>query len=389
MTPLDAFFVNTEFKGQLMTIKEVNSKAKKKKFLDTARVIYKDDPVWVCPLDSDVEAVFDPAKNNFHKDGKCVRWILSDQNGKLIGRIAAFINNKKAYNYEKPTGGIGFFECIDNKQAAFILFDTAKNWLIKNGMQAMDGPINFGENDNFWGLLIEGFTSPSYGMNYNHGYYLTFFENYGFKTLYAQITNHLDIVKPFPERFYKIAKWVTQKPGYVFKNLRVKEIDKFAADFMEIYNDAWKDFENFVPINDDTILESFNKMKPLMDENLIWFAYVNGEPASFLLVLPDANPMIKPLKGKLHLLGKLIFLYKKWQGVSRMRAIVMGTKQKFQNHGLESGLFITLGEYVLPLNQYTELELSWVGDFNEKMIAMHKAMGAVFGKKHLTMRCIF
>jgi hypothetical protein len=130
-------------------------------------------------------------------------------------------------------------------------------------------------------------------------------------------------------------------------------------------------------------------MKPIMDENLIWFAYVNGEPSSFLIVLPDANPMIKPLKGKLNLIGKLKFVYKKWRGVSRMRAIVMGTKQKYQNHGLESGLFITLGEYVLPLNQYTELELSWVGDFNEKMLAMHNAMGAVFGKKHLTMHYIF
>ena len=126
-----------------------------------------------------------------------------------------------------------------------------------------------------------------------------------------------------------------------------------------------------------------------MDENLIWFAYVNGEPASFMIILPDANPMIKPLKGKLDLIGKLIFVYKRWKGVSRMRAIVMGTKKKYQNHGLESALFISLGEYVLPLNQYTELELSWVGDFNEKMIAIHQAMGAVFGKKHLTMRCVF
>jgi hypothetical protein len=372
-----------------MTITEVTNKATQKAFLEVARIIYKNDDVWVCPLDNDIEAVFDPAKNHFHQHGKCTRWILRDENGQLIGRIAAFINDKKAFNYEQPTGGIGFFECIDNKQAAFLLFDTAKKWLSENGMQAMDGPINFGENDNFWGLLVEGFTSPSYGMNYNPPYYQALFEDYGFKTLYAQITNHLDVLKPFPERFYKIAKWVIQKPGYEFRHFRTKEIEKFAADFIEIYNDAWQDFENFVPITYTTILESFNKMKPIMDENLILFAYVNGEPASFNIVLPDANPMIKPLKGKLNLWGKLMFVYKKWRGVSRMRAIVMGTKQKFQNHGLESGLFVTLGEYVLPLNQYKELELSWVGDFNDKMIAMHKATGAVFGKKHLTMRYMF
>ena len=137
-----------------------------------------------------------------------------------------------------PPAGWAFLNVLMMKKAAFLLFDTAKAWLKENGMRAMDGPINFGENDNFWGLLVEGFTHPSYGMNYNPPYYRAFFENYGFTTLYSQITNHLEVHKPFPERFYKIAKWVTQKPGYEFTHLKVKEIDKFAADFMEIYNDA-------------------------------------------------------------------------------------------------------------------------------------------------------
>lgn len=372
-----------------MKLTEVTSKADKKAFLDVARIIYENDNNWVCPLDNDIEAVFEPAKNNFHTHGQATRWILRDNTGTLIGRVAAFINQKKAYNYEQPTGGMGFFECVNDKQAAFLLFDTAKAWLQAKGMQAMDGPINFGENDNFWGLLVEGFTPPSYGMNYHLPYYRAFFEAYGFVTQYEQITNHLDVRKPFSERFTKIANWVIKKPGYSFKHLKVSEIDSFAADFLEIYNDGWQDFENFVPINQATIIESFGKMKAIMDEKLIWFAYVNNEPASFIVILPDANQMIKPLNGKLNLLGKLIFVYRRWRGVSRMRAIVMGTKQKYQNHGLESALFIKLKEYVLPLKQYDELELSWVGDFNEKMLAIHAAVGATFGKRHLTMRCKF
>lgn len=372
-----------------MIITEVKDKASKKAFLNLARTLYKDDKNWVCPLDNDIEAVFDPAKNNFHQDGKCTRWILADDNGKIIGRVAAFINNKKAYHYEQPTGGMGFFECINDKKAAFLLFDTAKKWLQDNGMQAMDGPINFGENDNFWGLLVEGFTHPSYGMNYNFPYYRAFFEDYGFKTLYEQITNHLDVNKPFSERFTKIANWVIKKPGYDFRHFEIKKMEKFAADFIEIYNDAWQDFENFVPITQATIAESFKKMKPLMDEKLIWFAYIDDEPAAFVIILPDANQMLKPVNGKLDLIGKLKFLYYRRKGVSRMRAIVMGTKQKYQKHGLESAIFIKLKEYVLPLKQYDELELSWVGDFNEKMIAIHAAVGATFGKKHLTMRCTF
>jgi len=372
-----------------MTITEVSSPKEEQAFLDLVRKIYADDPNFICPLDKDVEANFHPETNSFFQHGSCIRWILSNEKGEHIGRIAAFINDKKAYQHEVPTGGIGYFECIDDQQAANLLFDTAKAWLSNKGMKAMDGPINFGENDTFWGLLVEGFTAPSYGMNYHKPYYHALFKNYGFEKEYEQITNHLDLRIPFPERFTKIAEWVAGKEGYRFEHLKVSEFDRFADDFMEIYNDAWKGFENFVPLNKDIVMDSFRKMKLIMDEKLIWFAYVNNEPVSFVVILPDANQLIKSFNGKLGLWQKIQFVYNKWKGVRRMRAVVMGTKIAFQKHGLESALFIKLKNYVIPKNQYDELELSWVGDFNDKMIAIHQATGATFGKRHLTMRKIF
>ncbi|QJD97938.1 GNAT family N-acetyltransferase [Mucilaginibacter robiniae] len=375
-----------------MIITEVTDRVTKIKFLDTARYIYQQylhDTNWICPLDNDIENVFDPKKNNFFQFGTATRWLLTSDSGQPLGRIGAFINEKKAYQNDQPTGGVGFFECVQDQQAANKLFDTARQWLQQHGMKAMDGPINFGENDMFWGLLVEGFMPQSYGMNYHPSYYKNLFEQYGFETMYEQITNHIDAHKPFPERFTKIANWVIQKPGYEFKHLEPAQIEDFAADFMEIYNDAWQDFDKFVPIQKQTILKSFQQMKAIMDKNLIWFAYVNQEPAAFIVVLPDANQMIKTLNGKLNLIGKLKFLYHKWKGVNRMRAVVMGTKNKYQKHGLESAMFIKIKEYVLPLKQYDEMELSWVGDFNDRMLALHQATGATFGKKHATMRYIF
>ena len=372
-----------------MQIIEVSNPSLKNNFLNVPKILYKQDPNWICPLDSEIENVFNPQKNNFFTHGKCTRWVLKDSAGTLIGRVAAFINDKKAHGYEQPTGGMGFFECIDDQKAAFLLFDTAKNWLSENGMKAMDGPINFGENDSFWGLLVDGFTPPSFGMNYNFPYYQKFFEAYGFETAYEQITNHINLTIPFPERFTKIANWVRKKPGYTFEYFDKRNADKYISDLMEIYNDGWQDFQNFVPIKKKTLQESFKSMEPIMDEHLIQFAYFNGEPASFVVLIPDANQMIKGFDGKLGLMQKLQFAYRRWKGVNRMRAIVMGTKPKYQKNGLESVLFIQLGEYVLPKNQYKELELSWVGDFNDKMLAIHQATGATFGKKHLTMRKIF
>jgi hypothetical protein len=372
-----------------MQILPVNDAKSRKEFLEVPKILYKNDPNYIAPLDGDIEGIFDLKKNPFFKHGKSTRWVLKDDSGRLIGRVAAFINEKKAFQYDQPTGGMGFFECINDKNAAYTLFDTAKNWLTDQGMKAMDGPINFGENDSFWGLLVEGFTPPSYGMNYNFPYYQAFFEDYGFKKEYEQITNHLQIRNPFPERFTKIANWVANKPGYTFEHFDKKNAEKYVNDLMEIYNDGWQDFDNFVPIKKETLLESFKKMEAIMDEKLIWFAYLNGEPASFVVIVPDANQLIRGFNGKLGLVEKLKFVYRRYKGVNRMRAIVMGTKTTYQRHGLESALFIKLKEYVLPLNQYDELELSWVGDFNDKMLAIHQATGATFGKRHLTLRKVF
>jgi hypothetical protein len=257
-------------------------------------------------------------------------------------------------------------------------------------MEAMDGPINFGENDNFWGLLVDGFTHPGIGMNYNPPYYKDFFEKYGFITYYTQVSNHLDITKPIPERFAKIANWVAQKDGYKFEHLRVNELDKYAGYFIEVYNDAWQFHENFTPMQQQTVRESFEKIKPIVDERLIWFAHVDGEPAAFVVVLPDVNQIFKHLKGKTNTLAKLKFLYYKWIGtINRLRVVILGVKPKFQKLGLESALIMKLHKIVTSMKHYKEVELSWVGDFNPKMRALHESIGAVKGKEHHTMRYWF
>lgn len=371
-----------------MNIVEVTNPALASQFIDLPKSLYKNDPNWICPLDNDIKAVFDPSLNNFYNHGVCTRWVVKDDDGKIIGRIAAFINNEKAYKYEKPTGGLGFFECINNKQAAFLLFDTAKAWLKAKGMQAIEGPINFGENDKYWGLLIEGFIPPGMGMNYNPPYYIDFFDSYGFTKKYDQITNYLDLTVPFTERFTKIADWVMKKPGYGFKHFETAHFDKFAADFAEVYNDAWSEFENFMPIKYETIKESFRQMKPIVDEKIIWFAYYNDEPIAFVLALPDINPILKKVNGKLNLWGKLkFFWYQKTTTPERLRMIIMGCKKKYQNKGIESALVRCLQLEVMPRGTVKGVELAWVGDFNDKMMAIHEATGAKKEKVHRTYVC--
>jgi hypothetical protein len=371
-------------------IVETKTSSHEKAFINLPRKLYKQDPSWVCTLDSDIRSIFDPRKNTFFHHGDCKRWIAIDTKGETIGRIAAFINYQKTKGYPDPAGGIGFFECVKDDEIARQLFQAAGEWLRANGMKAMDGPINFGENDKFWGLLVEGFQSPSYGMNYNPPYYIDFFESFGFQKLYDQYTNVLKVDKPMPERFTRISDWVMKKDEYRFKCFSPSRKEKYFRDFQEVYNDAWNGFDNFVPIELETIRESFRQMEPIMDERIIWFAYHNDQPIAFILCLPDVNQLLKPLHGKMHSLNKLRFVwYRKRNTIERIRIIVMGCKQKFQNRGIESALIRCLQNEVLPRHTVKEVELAWVGEFNKKMIALHEATGAVRSKVHRTYRYYF
>ncbi len=374
-----------------MNIIIVENNKTKQEFLNLARKIYKGNSAWTCPLNVEIEGIFDPEKNRFFNHGTASLWILNDSSGETIGRIAAFIDQSKANLWDQATGGIGFFECIDKQEAANLLFNTAKNWLAEQGIEAMDGPINFGENQNHWGLLVDGFMHQAYGMQYHQPYYQKLFEQFGFRTFYKQYSWHLDLTIPFPERFWNIAERVVKRPGVVCRHFRFDNKKKFVDDLIEIYNSTWETFkEDSTAMNADDLLNTLDDARDIIEEEFIWFVYKDNEPAAFFVMFPDANQIIKHLNGKLNLLNKIKFAWlKKQKTITRTRALVMGVKPKFQRLGLESAIFWQLRDVFSKKPHYTEIELSWVGDYNPRMIRLYETTGAKPAKTHITYRYLF
>ncbi|HDR67756.1 MAG TPA: GNAT family N-acetyltransferase [Bacteroidaceae bacterium] len=374
-----------------MRIAEVSNRKTQKDFHNVARIIYKNDPVWICPLDKEIEAIFNPDKNIFFNHGEATRWVLYDNSNQLIGRVAAFIDRNMAYKQYVPAGGMGFFECINNTEAAFRLFDTAKIWLAERGMEAMDGPINFGEVDKYWGLLVEGFTHPSYEIAYNHPYYQQLFESYGFKTFYKQEGFHLDIKKPLPERFMKIAEWISKKPGYEFLHFDWGQSEKFVKDFVTVYNEAWASFkENFEPLRTEYIKKTMTKAKAIMDPEFIWFAYHEGKPIAIYLMFPDVNMILKHLNGRLDIPSLIKFLIlKRRKTITRARGVLMGVIPAYQGLGIESAFIMQLVKVMERKSHYKEIEFSWVGDYNPKMRKIFISVGSVSAKHYITYRYLF
>lgn len=369
---------------------EITTAAHRKEFINFPKKLYKDDPNWVCPLDSTIESVFDTEKNPAFRHGEATRWILIDDNVITIGRVAAFIDRVRSQANRQPTGGFGFFEVTESREAAFMLFDTVRKWLADRGMKAMDGPINFGENDNFWGLLVDGFTQPGFGMPYNKKYYRQFFDDYGFRIYFEQYSYHKDIgsVEVFPERFMKIAEWISKRPGYSYHHFEFRRQDKFVADMAEVYNATWAVFkEDFTPLDPALLRGTLRQAKAFIDEDLIWFAYHNEKPVAFFVIFPDLNQIIRYFNGRLTPWNIIRFLwFRSTHKMTRMRALVAGVHPSYQNSGIESAIFLKLFNVFRKKKYYKELELSWVGDFNPKMISIYEALGGVRAKTHMTFR---
>ena len=354
-----------------MYIQEVKDKKQVQDFLQVPHTIYKEYSNWIPHLENDIEAVFDPAKNKFFAVGEATRWVLYNNDNIAIGRVAAFINRQLAFTYEHPVGGMGFFESVNDKDAAFLLFDTAKQWLEERDMHAMDGPVNFGEKDKFWGLLVDGFhTPPPYQLNYNPPYYQALFEAYGFQNYYEQYVYGLDSDTQVPPLVHRNFDRLTKTHGYHFCTMDMKQPEKFAFDFMTIYNEAWRDVhKHFKPMTIEEARQIFESMKAVLDPALVVFAYHNDRPIATFVGIPELNEIFRFVNGKLNLIGKLKFLYHKHRKtIKTVYGIVFGIVPEYRNKGVESGLILTVQKSVMAKKTYSDMYIAWIGDFNPKMI---------------------
>jgi len=376
-----------------MKIKEVVSKEDRMEFLCLPLKLYKDLPQWIRPMDKDIEAVFDPEKNKSFRSGECARWILQNDNGKTIGRVAAFYDRKISIKgNDQPTGGLGLFECINDQSAAFLLFNQCKQWLQSKGMEAMDGPVNFGSRERWWGLLIEGYDlEPNYQCNYNPPFYKNFFEAYGFQVYFYQLTFGRKVNGPIDEKLYEKAKLTAKNPAYRFDYLRKKDWGTLAEKIRKVYNQAWANRGEIPELTEAQAKLIVKQMKPIMDEKLVWFGYYENEPIAFFLSLPEVNQIFKHLNGKLDLVGKLKFLWHSWRKTTRKAfGVLFGVVPAHQGKGVDGAIIESFR--ILHQEKYTryeDYEMNWIGDFNSKMIRVCEQIDAAIVKRHATYRKLF
>ena len=364
-------------------VRAVTGKKDLKTFIRVPRRIYKNDPNWIEPLLFERKEAFS-SKNPFFKHAIWQAWVAY-RDGEPVGRITAQIDDLHQQRYGNKTGFFGLIEAPDDPEVFSALFNTAENWLRDKGMQQIVGPFNLGINQEI-GILVEGFDTPPCVMTtHSAPYYGAAIEACGYQRAQDALAYQLDI------HTYTSPAYMHDLIGRNADRVTVRELDpkNKDADFgamQDIFNDAWQDNWNFVPFTEEEFKTVGKELLMVVPHDFIQIAEIDGEPAAFIVLLPDINSAIADLKGRLLPFGWAKMLWRlKVRFPKTCRIPLMGVRKKYQNTIFGPTMAFMLVESVIypGMSRKGEtVEMSWILESNKPTRNMIEKFGGKITKRY-------
>jgi len=354
--------------------------------------IYENDPNWIPPFRFEIEKIFNPEENPLFEKGECERYLMYDGE-ELVARFAVMNHSERDAVFETPMGGLGFLEMVNDQKVADAMIGFAKTWHGERGYKTFRGPVNFGENMNYWGLLVQNFEEPPiYGMHYHAPYYKELIEKTGAVKLDDHWSYKREFDMPLPERLVRITDRIESRPDVSLRAIDMNNLVRDAEYIRQIYNKAWseQDIEEreheFTELTSEDVQQMVNDLRRIMIPDSVLLAFVGDEPASFVVCIPDLNEISAETGGKLKWwhLPKLLRFKKR---AKHLRTTVYGTLPKYRKLGLEALTFvrgIQMTKAAAPTLDY--LEGTWVSEKNWLMQRSLEALGCYHHKTHRTYR---
>ena len=368
-----------------LTVRPIDSKADRKKFVDFAWDVYRDDPAWVPPLKDEVHGLLDPKKNPWFQHAKAQLW-LAERGGKVVGRISAQVDQLVQAEMSQGTGQWGMYEVLD-AEASAALIATAEDWLRQQGMKRALGPISL----SIWdepGLEIEGFDeSPTAMMGHHRPEYQGWIEAAGYEKAKDLITYALDITNwqdPLIDRLIAAGE---RNSRIRIRNVDKSKFDQEAALILNLLNDAWSNNWGYVPLTPAEIAYAGKKLKPIIFNELVRIAELDGEPVAFMLTIPDINELTKDLNGELFPFNfiKLLWRLRKPR-TRRLRVPLMGVAKKLHGSRLASQLAFMMIEFTRrdAVSKFgaTHGEFGWILEDNKGMLSIAQLPGAEINHRY-------
>jgi hypothetical protein len=348
-----------------MRIKKVQSSHDLNAFVKLPYIIYKDDPIWVTPLRSKSKALFEPTKNPYLDDCDYALFLL-EKKGKIIGRIAAFINKQAIKHWGEQIGLFGYFECINNQDGANLLLNAAQDWLTKKGMQSMRGPLTFNSQER--GMVCEGFTpSPCIMSPYNPPFYNDLIVGFGLKKTKDLLVYNMDAKTGYkiPDRILKLTDMVAKRYKITTRHMDINNIEAEVGKIIELSNASIADNWGSIPTSTDEVVTMAKELKPILNpKGLIFARDENGQAIGFGIVVPDINVILKGMNGRLFPFGWAKFLFK-LPRLKKYRMFALGVIPAYQGKAVDSLIYRALNKALY--HPKASMEINYVLEDNAPM----------------------
>ncbi|NUQ61775.1 MAG: N-acetyltransferase [Pirellulales bacterium] len=346
-----------------LTVIPVSDRADRKRFLTFPWQLYRDDPNWVPPLRRNQEELVGYRRHPFYERNEC-QTFLAMRGGDVCGRIAAIVNHGHLERYKDERGFFGFFECVEDPRVAAALFDAARQWLADRGLKSVRGPLNPSLSYEV-GTLVEGFDSPpTFMMTYNPPYYPRLIEGCGFRKvqdLYAY-WGSVEMLPAIQARYQRNSDQILERLGVHLRPLDRSHFIEDVERFLDVFNRSLSNTWGFVPMTPAEVRHAAEGLRHLIVPELALGAEIDGQMAGAVLCLPDYNPRIKRIDGRLFPFGALRLLYAK-RRIPRLRILSANVLPEYQLLGV--GLVLLSGLVPKAIDWgVREAEFSWILESN-------------------------
>ena len=372
-----------------LIIKSVETTEDRKAFLSFPWTVYKDDPYWVPPIFSERMHFTDPEKNPFFQHSE-VQFYMALRGERIAGTIAVFTNHLHNEYQGENVAFFGFFEVLEDYEAAELLFKTAEGWAKERGHTALRGPAQWSTNDEC-GLLVDGFDDhPRILMTYNPPYYVDYIEKLGYKyarDLWAYALGVKEFMDITGERLDKLTTRILERKNITIRNLDMKKYDEEVNKVKLLYNNAWSKNWGFIPMTDPEFDQLSDELRSILDPDLVFIAEKDGKTVGFSLTLPDLNEPLrlaypKPNTPEWWTMAKLVWQWKIRRKVSWIRAYALGVIPEYRNLGIDALFYFKTAQAALKKG-IKMAEMSWILDNND---LMNKPIIAMGGEVYKTYR---
>ena len=373
-----------------LTIRAIESKRDRKAFIDLPFRLYADDPNWVPPLKKEALELITPEKNGWYSHARA-QLFLAEESGRVVGRISAHIDTlaltmPAQQGFGPGAGQWGLMEA-ESEPVFQALLGAAEDWLSGQGMRRALGPIS----QSIWeepGLLTQGFDHPpTIMMGHHRPEYQGWIERAGYRCVKTMFTYDLDITQDFPPLVRRIIRSGEQNPRIRVRKVNKRRFEEEAAIILHILNDAWSDNWGFVPLTSPEIKDVGIKLKPIVFNDLVRIAELDGKPVAFMITLPDLNEVLRPLNGSLLPFGwAKLLLWLRRPKVRTVRVPLMGVVKELQASRMASQLAFMMIEYIkrASVERYgaSRGEIGWILDDNQGMRSIAETIQCQINKEY-------